>query len=62
MKLLNERGLDELEAALRHLDEIIEHVERDMEKTQGPGWPPILDLFRHDRGKIERELKRRGKA
>jgi hypothetical protein len=62
MKLLNERGLDELEAALRHLDEIIEHVELDMEKTRGPGWPPILDLFLHDRSKIERELKRRGKA
>jgi hypothetical protein len=59
MKLLNERAREELEAALRQLDEIIEHVVHDMEKTPGPGWEPILDLFRHDRTKIERELKRR---
>ena len=62
MKFLNERAQDELEAALRHLDEIVEHVELDMETTQGPGWDSILDLFRHDRSKIERELKRRSKA
>jgi len=62
MKLLNERAREELEAALRQLDEIIEHVVHDMEKTPGPGWESILDLFRHDRTKIERELKRRGGA
>jgi hypothetical protein len=62
MKLLNERARDELEAALRQLDEIIEHVKQDMEKAPGPAWEPILDLFGRDRSKIERELKRRGAA
>jgi uncharacterized NAD(P)/FAD-binding protein YdhS len=62
MKLLKERSSEELEAALRQLDEIIKHVVHDMETTPGPGWESILDLFRHDRTKIERELKRRGGA
>ena len=62
MKLLKERSREELEAALLHLDEIIEHVVNDMEKAPGPGRQPILDLFRHDREKIKKELKKRGDA
>ena len=62
MKLLKERSRDELEAALVHLDEIIEHVVHDMEKAPGPGRQPILDLFRHDRKKIKQELEKRGDA
>jgi hypothetical protein len=62
MKLLKERSREELEAALLHLDEIIEHVVHDMEKAPGPGRQAILDLFRHDREKIKKELKKRGDA
>ncbi|WP_294541623.1 hypothetical protein [uncultured Rhodoblastus sp.] len=62
MKLLKERSRDELEAALVHLDEIIQHVVHDMEKAPGPGRQPILDLFRRDRKKITQELEKRGDA
>jgi hypothetical protein len=62
MKLLHERSRDELEAALLHLDEIIEQVVSDAEKAPGPGRKPILDLFRHDRKKLKQELEKRGNA
>ncbi|MGO9391457.1 hypothetical protein [Rhodoblastus sp.] len=60
MKLLKERSSRELNAALGHLDEIIEHVVQDMETTPGPGWEAILDLLRGDRDEIEQELNQRG--
>ena len=62
MKLLKERSNEELNAALRHLDEIIEHVMHDMEKAPGPGWDAIIDLLCGDRDEIEQELSQRGDA
>ena len=62
MKLLKERSSEELSAALRHLDKIIEHVVHDMKKAPGPGWEAILDLLCVSRDEIEQELNQRGNA
>ena len=56
--LLKERSSDELNAALRHLDKIIEHVAQDMEKAPGLGW----ELLCCNRDEIEQELNQRGGA
>jgi hypothetical protein len=60
--LLKERSSDELNAALRHLDKIIEHVAQDMEKAPGLGWEAILELLCCNREEIEQELNQRGDA
>ena len=59
MQPLNERSLEELEAAKKHLAEIAKSVHKNAAVQPGPGWEPVKDLLKRNQEELCAELARR---
>lgn len=56
---LDQRSLEDLQAASIHLEKIEAQVARESRMNPGPGWGPVIDILERNRIDLEQEIKRR---